>query len=355
MKRCQRCVLPETVPGITINEDGICSFCLSYQKEKYLGEDELKKVIASTNSKNNSYDCIVPISGGRDSTYLLYLAKKIYNLRVLAVSYDNEFRTEQPLINMKKACKILNIDFLDVRSKRGIAQKRVKHNICSSVNFGQFGFCAACTHGIRSVVYRAAEEHKVPLIFWGHSQQEATQDIESKAFEGLEQRESKFSKLLNINFYKGEYYWLLHRIEFHVPGNNFLIRNRPFLKNGNIQEVRVFDYIPWNRREIKEVITTKLGWEPQKGSKTTWHTDCKLHPFMNYSFFKLFGCSKDCFGYCNMINSGEMERAEALKQEEAMAATHSDNINELLENTIGLPEKIVTDIESFPSKLYQLQ
>ena len=114
--------------------------------------------------------------------------------------------------------------------------------------------------------------------------------------------------------------------------------------------MEIYKERPITNPQIKQIITTKLGWEPQKGRKTTWHTDCLLHPFMNYCFFKLFGCSKDCFGYGNMINSGEMDRDEALKQEEAMAATYTDNIHDLLENTIGLPEKLVSDIESFPSK-----
>jgi hypothetical protein len=138
-------------------------------------------------------------------------------------------------------------------------------------------------------------------------------------------------------------------MEFNVPGNNILRRDRPYIKNENIQEIRIFDYIPWDRQQIKEIITTKLGWELEKGRKTTWHTDCLLHPFMNYCFFKLFGCSKDCFGYCNMINSGAMNREEALKQEEAMAASHTEYIHELLKNIIGLPEKVVNKIESFPS------
>ena len=93
--------MPETVPGITFDKDGICSFCLSYQKEEYLGEEELERIIASIKKEDNEYDCIVPLSGGRDSSYVLYMAKAIYDLRVLAVSYDNEFRTDQALVNMK--------------------------------------------------------------------------------------------------------------------------------------------------------------------------------------------------------------------------------------------------------------
>ena len=56
MKRCHRCVMPDIVPGVTLNENGICSYCLNYQKETYLGKDEFDKIVRSTIKKNNRYD-----------------------------------------------------------------------------------------------------------------------------------------------------------------------------------------------------------------------------------------------------------------------------------------------------------
>ena len=330
--------MPETVPGVTFNRDGICNYCLNYQKERYFGEEELEKIIASIIKEENEYDCIVPLSGGRDSTYILYMAKAIYNLKVLAVSYDNEFRIDQALINMKNACQRLNVDFISVRSKRDIAQKIVKSSIRSSISPKRLGICHACSYGYRSVTYRVAEKYKVPLILWGESQAEATQDMEKKAFEALSLKEkSRFAKLLNPNYYEAKLFLWLQRAEFHVPGNNiFCISGPPILKNNDIREVRVFDYILWDREKIKETIMRELGWGKPQGHVSSWRTDCMLHSLVNYVHFKLFGCTKDCFGYSNMINSGQMDREEALKQEEAITANITKNIPELLEDKIGL-------------------
>lgn len=346
MKRCQRCIMPETVPGVTFNRDGICDYCLNYQKERYFGKEGLEKIIASIIKEENEYDCIVPLSGGRDSTYILYMAKAIYNLKVLAVSYDNEFRIDQALINMKNACQRLNVDFISVRSKRGIAQKIVKSSIRSSISPKRLGICQACSYGYRSVTYRAAEKYKVPLILWGESQAEATQDMEKKAFEALSLKEkSRFAKLLNPNYYEAKLFLWLQRAEFHVPGNNiFCITGRPILKNNNIREVRVFDYILWDREKIKETIMRELGWEKSYGQVSSWRTDCMLHSLVNYVYFKQFGCTKDCFGYCNMINSGQMDREEALKQEEEITANITKNIPELLEDKIGLSRNEATKV-----------
>lgn len=353
MKRCKRCVMPETVPDITFNQDGICNFCLNYKKEKYLGKEDLERIIASIKKEHNKYDCIVPLSGGRDSTFVLYMAKAIYNLKVLAVNYDNEFRTAQALINMKNACKLLNVDFVSVRSKRNVAQKIALYNIRSALSLGLDAIssvcCQACSYGYRSVVYRAAEKYKVPLILWGESQAEATLDMTRKATGGL--RRLKFLRLISINFYKAEYYKLLQRLEFYVPGNSILSRSSPILKNSDIKEIRLFDYIPWDRKKIKVTIKRELGWEKLPGHVSSWRIDCMLHRLINYCFFNLLGCSKDCFGYCNMINSGQMTREEALKQEEEMAASFTEDIRELLEDKIGLSKKEVAKIGSYQKKI----
>lgn len=348
MKRCTRCIMPATVPGITFNEDGVCSHCLSYQNISYLGEKALEDIVNPLRNENNQYDCIVGLSGGRDSTFVLYMAKAVFNLKVLAVSYDNEFRNDHALVNMERACRILGVDFITVRSKRSVAKKLVKNNIRSAHTFGKFGLCGACMYGYTSAVYRAAERYKIPMIFWGESQQEATQEMEQKALTALSFSNSRYKKLLSINFYLAEYYRLLQRLEFPVPGNSALKRTaKAELKNKDIREIRLFDYVKWDRELIKKTITEKLGWERPAGHTSTWRTDCTLHVLVNYCYYKLLGCTKDCFGYAKMINSGQMDREAALQQEDDIIATFPETIKELLEDKIGLSQKETESVLSF--------
>lgn len=350
MRRCKRCIVPETVPGIEFNKDGLCTYCQDYKHPTYYGKNELEDVIAKGRNKNNKYDCIVPASGGRDSTYLLYLAKNIYNLKVLAVNYDNEFATDQAIVNLKRACKILDIDLVRFRSKRNIAHKIAKFNIRASSEFGQFRECAGCTYGYISVVYKSAIQHKAPMIFWGESRQEATKEMELKAFEVIRNHKLKYLKLFNINFYIAEYYRLLQRLEFYISWNNIFNRRfEPIFNNKNIKDIRVFNYIPWNRKNIKDTIMNELGWEIPEGSKSTWKTDCFMIALTNFYLIKLFGCSKTCLGYCKMINNGQMTREEAINQEEYVLANYSNNVKELLEDKIGLSEKEADRIISFPT------
>jgi tRNA(Ile)-lysidine synthase TilS/MesJ len=345
VKRCTRCVMPETVQGISFNKDGICSFCQSYRKPEYLGKEALDKAVASSKHSNDRYDCIVPLSGGRDSTYVLHIAKAVYGLKTLAVHYDNEFKTDQALRNMETACNKLDVDFVTVRSRTDIVRTIVEYNIRSSVSRKLFRVCRACTYGFKSAAYRTAEEYKVPLILWGDSKPEEVGPMAVRASKNLKLRKSRPSTFLDPNYYKSKYYLLLQRLEFPVSGNSCL-RKFPKLKNKDIKELHIFDYIPWSRREIKKTIMEQLGWEKPAGSVSTWRTDCKLTHIVNYCFFKMHGCSKVCFGYCKMINGGQMSREEALKQEEAMVDIIQDSrqMRKLLEDEIGLSTRAVDRI-----------
>lgn len=88
-----------------------------------LGKEELDRIIDLSRRGDSKYDCIVPLSGGCDGCYVLYIANALYKLKILAVNYDNEFRHDQAAVNMQRPPKILGVDFVSVRSKRDISQK----------------------------------------------------------------------------------------------------------------------------------------------------------------------------------------------------------------------------------------
>jgi hypothetical protein len=361
IKRCAQCIMPASVPGVTLNKDGICNFCLEFKEITYLGKEKLDNIIDSIRDKAPRYDCIVPMSGGRDSTYALYVARKIYNLRTLAVNYDNEFRHAQALANIKKACEILETEFISVRSAKDLGRKIVRSTIREYLSMGRYGIppetCIACMYGIKSIPYREAERQSIPLLIYAGSQEEKSKDMITKVFSAVNIpfRRIALGKLNHLNpvYLKFRYYQMLQKREFNVSGNSiFSSKVRPTLKNKGITELHLFDYIPWDRKQITETITKELGWERTPGHISSWRNDCALHQYVNYDFITHFGCTRDCFGYCRMINSGKMKREEALKQEEAMLASYNSgainnvNIEELLLHEVGLSKKEIAKVLS---------
>ena len=242
---------------------------------------------------------------------------------------------------MQTACKVLDVDFISVRSKINVTHKIVFNNIRSRLHDGLYGIskflCSACTYGYRSVVYRAAAKYRVPLIFWGETHGEATQSMEERAMHGLGLSISM--RLSDVNTYKSRFYRMLQRLEFPVAGNSpFSLKPLSF-NDSFTKPLRLFDYIEWDRRKLKQTITEKVGWKKPSGYVSTWRTDCLLHPFVNYCYIKMFSCSKDCFGYCNMINSNQMSREQAMMQEEETLRIDEGFIQELLEKEIGLSSR----------------
>jgi len=328
--------MPETVPGLAFS-DGVCRFCQDYRPKQYAGAEQLQEVFRQASGKGRDYDCLVPISGGRDSAFILYVARVEYGMRVLAVSYDNEFQPDQSVANMHAACEALGVPLVRVRSKRDIARKIVRSQVRCALPRGLLSLanavCDACVYGYKSAVYRAAQKHKIPLILWGESDVEATGELQlaaENAWRRQRPRRGASPSFLQPASYLARYYRLLQRMEFPVCGNSILRDKAPVLKSDSIREIRVFDYLPWDRGRIKETISTKLGWRKPAGSASTWRTDSELVPLINWCYVRLFGCTKSCFGYCRMINAGQMERKDALGQEEELLETCAHGANRIL-------------------------
>ena len=120
-QRCKRCLLPNSYPEISFNKEGICNYCLNFRKKLPIGEEALYKKLQS--SKGDKYDCVVGISGGKDSCYVAYLAKEKFKLRTLAIFYDSPFYCKLARENVKTVCTALNLDLKIVTSKDKLEYK----------------------------------------------------------------------------------------------------------------------------------------------------------------------------------------------------------------------------------------
>ncbi|MBP7652080.1 N-acetyl sugar amidotransferase [Candidatus Dependentiae bacterium] len=117
MKFCKKCVLPDTRPGVELNEDGICYACIGAAEKKEeidwaAREQELIKILNENKSKDSGWDCIVPVSGGKDSTWQIYNIKKRYNLNPLALTYKAPCRNSLGAKNLQNLINI-GVDHID--------------------------------------------------------------------------------------------------------------------------------------------------------------------------------------------------------------------------------------------------
>ena len=119
MRSCTNCLLPETHETITF-EESTCNICTNSKKKKKIVDwkdrkSQLDNIISEYKKQNNNYDCIIPFSGGKDSSWNAYYLKKNYNLKPLLVRFDHGFLRKNLNENVKKLCKKLGLDIVSFK------------------------------------------------------------------------------------------------------------------------------------------------------------------------------------------------------------------------------------------------
>lgn len=319
MKRCTKCILPESFPNIKFNDQGVCNYCIRYTPVKYKGESALRDLLNCYRRKGKKYDCIVPVSGGRDSSFVLYQTAKKYRMRVLAINYDSGFTSKQAKENLKNAIKMLDVDFVSIKSKRDIQKRCLRDNILawalnpSSDTFPVF--CYGCKEGYLYGAYKIAGTMGIPLIILGDSQMENL----ALAYLGRSYKSyfvHLFMKFMDNPLYfipyfnpKRIYHYLLLNAEFTLPAHlyRYTTRNSPKI-------IHWFDYIEYNERKILSTVTDKLGWKKPENFASSWRFDCQIHAIVDYAYKKKLGLTEKDELYSKMIREGTLSRDKALKR-----------------------------------------
>jgi GT2 family glycosyltransferase len=317
MKRCSKCILPEAYPNITFDEQGECNYCNEYKKIEYFGAEKFKEDLSKNNNGRGEYDCLVPVSGGKDSTYVLYQMSKIFSLKVLAFNYDNCLTHPQAQENVRKVTSSLGIDLVIKKNEK---QKdylitNLKAYLRKPVLAMIPMLCTGCRYGIIGNAFNVAREHKIPMIIIGWS------PVEDTPFKEAYLRESSTSvmgglirnliqnpaylKPDNMTAAVKDYY---HNYQ-HVKDWNIILK----MLHPRVNLLQFYDYIPYDPDEIQRILEEEVGWKtPDK--KDSWQWDCKIKLFQNYFYDndKNFTATD---GYLSaMVREGFITRAEALNR-----------------------------------------
>ncbi len=298
-KICSRCLMDDTVPGITFDENEECTFCKIHDdlesKHPLNSEtpEKLNELVSKIkkDGKRKEYDCIVGVSGGRDSTYTLYNAVKL-GLRPLAVHFDNGWNSEIAVQNIKNACEILNVDLYT-----HVADWEEFKDLQRSFLFASVPDAEVPTDWIIfSVLFEQAAKYKVKYIIHGHSfRTEGTTPLTWTYMDGKYVRDvqKRFGTLKpksfpNMNMFKYVYY--------------------SFIKK--VRQIRILYYLPYNEKEVLSILEEKLGWR-NYGDK---HHESKYTAFFQaYILTRKFNIDKRKLHYSAKVRNGQLTREEALE------------------------------------------
>ena len=170
MKFCKKCLYPSTKPQLQFDERGICSACNNYKLKDEVNwvkkKEDFLLILEKYRSKNgNNYDCIIPVSGGKDSTFQTYTIKETFGLNPLAVNFHPHDQTEIGRKNLENL-KQLGVDCIEFSANPLVYSKLAKFGL---VELGDFQWPEHI--GIFTVPVQVAVRYKIPLIIWGENPQ----------------------------------------------------------------------------------------------------------------------------------------------------------------------------------------
>jgi asparagine synthetase B (glutamine-hydrolysing) len=357
LKRCKKCLLPETFPYITYNKDEVCNYCNSYHKIDFKGEAALATVADSYRRKDGKPECLVPFSGGRDSSYALHYVVKELGLKPIAFSYDWGMLTDLARRNQARMCGSLGVEHIlvsaDIRKKRD----NIRKNVTAWLKRPDLGTIPLFMAGDKQYFYYAnllMKQNNLELSVLGENLLETTNfksgfcGIKPNFGKGNTYSLSPADKLKMIGYYGKQYLLNPAFINSTLLDTLDSFKSYYIIKHHNLN---IYDYLKWEERPISDVLINKYDWETDPGTRTTWRIGDGTAAFYNYIYYIVAGFTENDTFRSNQIREGDLKREEAYKMSLEENSPRWDSIQWYC-RTIGIDfEKTIQTINSI-SPLY---
>ena len=290
MIACNRCLFTEKTPNITF-KDGVCNYCELHdklEKQYPTGNDKLIE-LSKTIKTNNKYDCIVGISGGCDSSFMLHLTVRVMKLKPLAVHFNNGFNSEISINNMKKMCIKLNVD-LEIRTIDPVEYNDIYHSFFKA---GVPDIEAVTDIALMATLYEYAYKYKIKTVFVGHSFR--TEGISPLGYSYMD---SGYIRDVQKR-YGTQKIKTLPELRFFT----FM----KYLFSG-IKRIRPLYYIDYNKEEVKEFLANEYDWKWYGGL----HKESIITDFVkNYWTWYRYGLDKRITEFSGLVRTGVLTREVA--------------------------------------------
>ena len=355
IKFCKKCVFPETKPDLYLDENGICSACLAAENKKSdidwdKRKEEFEEIIKNYKKPDVGYDCLIPVSGGKDSTYQAYFMKEVYGMNPLCVCFETTYATDignQNLDNLSR----LGIDLIHFKKNHPVYKSMVIES------FKRVGDEMWPNHiGIFTIPVMFAVKLNIPLIIWGENPQMEY---------GAPDLRSVQSRILNRKWLE-EFGGLLgNRIEDMIGVDGISKKElTPYFypSDEEIERVGVTGiflgtYFFWDARKQLEIIMSK-GFQvkkdgPVEGTYTNYENlDEKIHGLHDYLKYVKYGFGRATDHACIDVRNKRLTREEAVKKVLEYDGNYPHyGVKSFIEYSGLSKEEIDTVIDSFTNPL----
>ena len=283
LQYCTRCCVPETQEGVEFDELGICTACQSSEEKMHISweqrEKQLRKIFDEARAKSGAnYDCILPISGGKDSFYQAHVLTKVYGLKPLAVTYSHNWFSETGFYNLQRCLQVFDLDHLQFTPARGLVNRIAKKSL------GAIGdSCWHCHSGVGAFPLQVATRFKIPLLVWGES---------------IAENDGRASYCKPVHKFDRDYFTKVSArlTSQEMVGDGLTSKDlHPFelpsydeIDNTGVWGIHLGDYLFWDEERQTEWIKDVYGWKETemegayKGYKSAECIMAGMHDFTCY-------------------------------------------------------------------------
>lgn len=283
IKYCTRCCVPETQEGVQFDEMGFCTACRSSEEKMHIDwgtrEQQLRKILEEAKAKaGTGYDCILPISGGKDSFYQAHVLTKVYGMKPLAVTFSHNWFSETGFYNLQRCLEVFNMDHLQFTPARGLVNRLARKSLAAIGDS-----CWHCHSGVGAFPLQVATRFRIPLLVWGESLAEndgrATYQCPTTKFD--RDYFTKVSARLTAEEMVGGDITAKDLHPFELPSHKEI-------EDTGVWGIHLGDYVFWDDERQTEWIRDTYGWRETemegayKGYKSTECIMAGMHDFTCY-------------------------------------------------------------------------
>ena len=337
LKYCLRCCTPETRADIVFDEMGICNMCVSAEHKMRINwkkrEEELVKILEDAKRKSpNTYDCIVPISGGKDSTYQLHVLTKVYKMKVLAVTFSHNWFSEVGKQNLQNSLDKFNVDHIMFTPNRSLVNKLAK---CSLYKIGDS--CWTCHAGVGSFPLSVAVKFRIPLMIWGESVAEYGR-ISTYSDPVVQYDRDYFTKIsakIYAEEMANEEIPLKDLVMFQLPSHEEI-------DEAGVVGIHLGDFIFWDNERQTEFIKKEYGWKEDNiegAYKKYKSVECRMVGVHDYACFVKRGFGRATGQASQDVRAGLMTRTEGFEIAKDVDKTLPQKALSYYLNITGLSEE----------------
>ncbi len=340
MKICSKCVMPETAESLKFDKTGSCSVCkqIKIKKNKIDWNKKNKELdyIIQSHKDKYEYDCIVPFSGGKDSTFTLWYLVTQKKLRPLVVRFDHGFYRENLENNNEKTLKKLGVDCLNFKSNFKIVKMIMLESL---IRRGDF--CWHCHVGVTAYPVKIAIEKKIPFLIYGEPSSEygSFYDYEDNEILNVE----KFNKMTNLGINAEDMYGMI-KDRFKDANINkkdldpFKFPSQEELNKNKILGIYLGSYIPWDVKKQVSIIKQELDWKGDvvEGIPPEYDyekIECYMQGVRDYLKFIKRGFGRTSHLTSIDIRNGRLKREDAVRLVEAFDGKRPKALDFFLEIT----------------------